>query len=212
MISGNMRFSYTLLVMVIILAFAIGLTLRGEKINLDTWSRQKASFQWEYVDDSINVYPSVVEINFFEEQNDIYNLFVVSKKSSVQRSTEYRTQGAYSAQVIFGSDWEELVLFYFSEEWSKYKYLRLDIYNPKENSLNLELRVGDFFDCHGWYPDSQKFKRQLQLKQGWNNLSFSLEDIAKQIDLSSLRKTIHLSFSSLPDDTIYIDNARLEKE
>ena len=207
-----MRFSYALAVTIVLLAFAIGFTLRGEKISISNWNQQKADFRWEYVDNCIKTYPSVVEINYFEEQNDIYNLFVNSKKSKVQRSKECKTQGEYSAQVIFGADWEELVLFHFPEEWSKYKYLKLDIYSPKENPLHLQFRMGDLFDCHSWYPSRQKFKRELQLKQGWNNLSFSIEDIAKRIDINSSHKTIHLSFSSQPGETIYLDNVRLEKE
>ncbi|MDP3024014.1 MAG: hypothetical protein Q8O10_00585 [candidate division Zixibacteria bacterium] len=206
-----MRLIYFLAIIVLLMALAIGLTLKGEKIDLDSWSKEKVNLQLAYVDMLPRTSPQVLEISYFEGQNDIYNLFVLSGKSKVQRSGEQRTQGEYSAKITFGSTWEEIVLVYFPESWNKYRYLKFDIYNAQEKSLELQFRIGDFFDSKAFYLNSQKFKKEVELKQGWNRLEFSIEEISRKIDINSSHKSIHLSFFPQAGEAIYIDNFRLVK-
>jgi len=204
-----MRFNYILIIIILLLGFAIGLTLKEEQVDLDSWRKNKVGLQLEYVSDTMKTFPSVLEINYFERQEDIYNLFVSSKRSRVQRSEEQRTQGQYSAEIVFGTTWEEITLVYFPEGWSKYRYLELDIYNPQDNLLDLQFRIGDYFDSRSFYLSSQKFKREIGLKKGWNRLEFSVKEISEKININSSHKTIHLSFFPQPGEKVYMDNLRL---
>ena len=77
--------------------------------------------------------------------------------------------------------------------------------------MHLQFRMGDFFDSKSFYLSSQKFKKEIQLKEGWNELSFSIEEISKQININSSHKSIHLSFFPQPGEKVYIDNIRLVK-
>lgn len=204
-----MRFNHILIIVIFLLGFAIIFTLKTGRLDLDNWRKGKADFQWEYVDSTVKISPLVLEVSYFERQEDIYNLFVSSKKSRVQRSEEQRTQGRYSAEIVFGTTWEEITLVHFPEGWSNYRYLKFDIYNPQDNLLDLQFRIGDYFDAGGFYLDSQKFKREMGLKKGWNRLEFSVEEISKKININSSRKTIHLSFFPQPGEKVYVDNLRL---
>ena len=206
-----MRFIYILIIMVIILGFAIGFTLKGERFNPYNRYKGKVDLQCEYIDSNIRMLPPILEINYFEEQNDVYNLFVISKKSKVQRTQNQRTQGKYSVEIVFGTTWEEIALVYFPEQWNKYRYLKLDIYNPQDTFFHLQFRVGDYFDDEKFYLDSQRFKKEMELNKGWNKLEFNMSEIAKKIDINSPHKSIHLSFFRDPKGKVYIDNIRLVK-
>jgi hypothetical protein len=206
-----MRLNYILIIIILLLGFAIGLTLKEEKVDLDSWRKDKADLQLGYVDDTIERLPPVLEVNYFERQNDIHNLFVISRKSKVQRSEEQRTQGRYSGEIVFGTTWEEIALVYFPQMWSKYRYLKLDIYNPQDTILHLQFRIGDYFDNEKWYLDSQRFKKEVDLHKGWNRLEFSMDEIASKININSPRRSIHLSFFPRPGEKVYIDNMRLVK-
>ncbi|MCJ7508817.1 MAG: hypothetical protein MUO85_08840 [candidate division Zixibacteria bacterium] len=206
-----MRLIYVLVIIIILLGLAIGLTLSREKVDLSDWRKGKVDLHWEYVDTTIKAFPEVLEMNYFEQQNDIYNLFVLSKRSKVERSEENVIQGEYSAKITFGATWEEVVLVYFPQDWKNYRYLRLDIYNPQPNPLHLEFRIGDFFDAKSFYLSSQKFKKEIELRSGWNELNFSLEEIGEKIDQKSSYKSIHLSFFPQAKEVVYLDNLRLVK-
>ncbi len=206
-----MRLNYILMIIILLLGFAIGLTLKEEQVDLDSWRKGKVGLQLEYVNDSIKTFPSVLEVNYFERQNDIHNLFILSKKSRVQRNEEQRTQGKYSAEIVFGATWEEIALVYFPQLWSKYRYLKLDIYNPQDAPLHLEFRIGDYFDNEKWYLDSQRFKKEIELHSGWNKLEFNIAEIAQKININSPRRSMHLSFFPRPGEKIYVDNLRLTR-
>ena len=206
-----MRLNYVLTIIAAILLFAITLTLKEGKFNSDVWRKEKADFKWEYVDNTVRTFPSTMQVNYFETQNDISSLFVLSGKSKIRRSQEQKTQGEYSAEIIFGSTWEEIVLVYFPESWNKYRYLKLDIYNAQEKPMQLQFRMGDLFDSKAFYLNSQKFKKEMELKPGWNQLEFSVEEISRKIDINSSRKSIHLSFFPQAGEKVYMDNFRLVK-
>jgi len=205
-----MRSIYVLIFLIIVLAFAIGFTLKSQKVDLDNWSKGRTDLKWEYVDSTVKVFPSVMEINYFERQNDLYNLFVLSGESKIERTNKERTQGEYSVEVVFGTTWEELAMVYFPKDWRRYRYLKLDIYNPQENLLHLEFRMGDCFDARTFNLGSQKFKKEIELTKGWNKLEFSIGEIGEKINMDSFYKSVHLSFFlEQAKQEVFIDNVRL---
>lgn len=184
----------------------------------ETMGRGSYKINIEKVSNNITEIPKTAEINYFETDKDINNWFVFvnsdreKERKAFVRSKKYISQGDYSAHLSLRENRSvELVLVHFPENWGDYRYLLIDITNSKENNEPIEIKIGDYFDAVRFYPESQKFHREFDLKSGLNNIKINIDEIKSKIKVNSERKTLHLCFPNEHGINLFLDNLRLEE-
>lgn len=135
---------------------------------------------------------------------------------SVERSDEYHTQGQFSAKVRLNTGlYTGVSLIRLARDWSSYKKLCIDIYNPDPQLVNIALRVNDaLHDINGWV-DSDRFNQRIDLIVGWNHIEIPLIDIqhgpaTRSMNLTQISRIIIYTRQLQQPKVIYVDNLRLE--
>jgi len=87
--------------------------------------------------------------------------------------------GKASLRVELNTDrYSGIFLQNFPSDWSAYRLLRLQVYNPAKNTLTLYFRIHD--QLHRKFEEAyrDRFNTSFKLKQGWNLLEIPLEKVA----------------------------------
>lgn len=101
-------------------------------------------------------------------------------------------------------------------DWSEYKVLQFDIYNPNDYLLRLNLKIEDTSAMSGNMAYHNRFNGIYELHPGSSRIRVSLDEIAnapreREMDLSAIHR-LSLFFSRLPESSfIYLDNVMLVK-
>lgn len=147
----------------------------------------------------------------FESKIELYG-----QKSTAELSSQFRTQGHYSLQLNLTTERYSGISFErLFNDWSGFKQLSVDIYNPSSAPFNMVLRVNDIAHEKTGWVDEDRFNKRFQLTPGWNHLVFVIDEIQKTpanrlMDLSQI-SLIVIYAAQLPEPrTIYLDNLRLE--
>lgn len=136
-------------------------------------------------------------------------------KKEDELSAQYHTQGKYALKIkLSPKPYSGIKFGRLINDWRGFKQLRFDIYNP-DQPFDMWIRVNDAeHKQHSW-GRADRFNRSFHLNSGWNNLSFSLEDIqhapaSRQMELSQI-SWVEIFVGKLPESRIiYLDNLRLE--
>ncbi|KPJ54560.1 MAG: hypothetical protein AMS16_04670 [Planctomycetes bacterium DG_58] len=178
---------------------------------------------------------------FAQEKNTVVFLNAESparaKNWSGERSTEHVSEGKYSMKRVFkviktdkGIRRPSLSVYGGFPVWpcdlTPYSEMKLDVYNPQDATYKLQCAFKDKYQYshqhyYGMadvpaYPDGKKPERwggivHLEVKPGWNHLSFSLDEIKQRTGIEW--SYIHHYWMWLPeieeDATLYFDNMRL---
>ncbi len=153
---------------------------------------------------------SVLVLNDFEDPMALDSL-----QAPGSRSGEYVVHGRYSLEL---SDSAGRPLYLetdrFPADWSRYDFLKFDVYNPSEKLIYGTIQV---FDRDGSDEEAefhgQSYRgEKLFLNTGWNHFKFLLrhamvEEGNRPLDLAGIRK-LRLTFGA-PRHPLYIDNIRL---
>jgi VanZ family protein len=147
----------------------------------------------------------------FESKIELYG-----QKPTAELSEQFHTQGNSSIKFNLTTERYSGISFerLFSD-WSGFKQLSVDIYNPSSLSLTMVLRVNDVTHEKTGWEDEDRFNKRFQVDSGWNHLVFSIDEIQKApakrlMDLSQI-SLIVIFAGQLPEArTIYLDNLRLE--
>ena len=70
-----------------------------------------------------------------------------------------------------------LIFDHFPRDWTGFKQIELDIYNPQSVDVKLHIRIHDLAHYEGISPYSDRYNSKLILKPGWNTEIISLDDI-----------------------------------
>lgn len=147
----------------------------------------------------------------FESSIELYG-----QKSTAELSAEFHTQGHYSLKLNLTTERYSGISFErIFNDWSGFKQLSVDIYNPSSLPLALVLRVNDIAHEKTGWVDEDRFNKGFQVNPGWNHLVFTLDEIQKGpakrlMDLSQI-SLIVIYAAQLPEArTIYLDNLKLE--
>jgi hypothetical protein len=135
-------------------------------------------------------------------------------KGNVERIPFASKQNQYVLKIHFTTEKYSTVSFgEFFNSWHGYEFLSMDIYNPSEKPLDINLRINDVpHKANNRFED--RFNRRIQLISGWNSIVIPIVDIQKapaqrQLQLDAIASlaifTMHLSE---PQD-IYLDNVLL---
>jgi len=147
----------------------------------------------------------------FESSIELYG-----QKPTAQLSPQFHTQGHYSLKLNLTTERYSGISFKrLFNNWSAYKQLKFDIYNPDGLPLTMVVRVNDITHEKTGWVDDDRFNKRFQVNPGWNHMVFSLAEIQKGptkrlMDLSQV-SLIVIYATQLPEArTIYLDNLRLE--
>jgi hypothetical protein len=123
--------------------------------------------------------------------------------------------GNNSLKLILNTDnFTGAFLKFFPSNWKGFISLNFSIYNPEQDSLMITCRIND---SHHWkrdYQYSDRFNKKYYLKNGWNDISISLENIKKApksrfMDLAKIDLIGIFAVRLAKPRIIYIDNVRL---
>jgi len=101
-------------------------------------------------------------------------------------------------------------------DWSGYRVLQFDIYNPNDYFLHLNVKVEDASSMSEGMKYDNRFNGIYKLYPGSNRIQVSLDEVAnaprnREMDLSAIRR-LSFFFSRLPESSyIYLDNVMLVK-
>jgi len=152
---------------------------------------------------------------------------------SGERVKEHASEGAWAMKKDFGPRKGSLSIYGGFPVWpndlAPYGEMLLDVYNPQEKSYQLQCNFKDKYQyTHNHYygmaapppwPDGRKLDPHaghvlLEVKPGWNHLSFSFDEIFKRTGIEW--HYIHHFWMWLPElekskeeATLYFDNLRL---
>jgi VanZ family protein len=147
----------------------------------------------------------------FESALEIYEY-----NSNVKRTQAYSSHGKYGIQLTLTEGGYTGISFHRTfADWSTYRTLRFDMYNPDVSSLDMVIRVNDLAHDDGGWKDDDRFNYHFRLQTGWNHLSIPVMTIRqgpedRLMDMSRISAII-LYTSQLPSvRTVYLDYLRLE--
>jgi VanZ family protein len=126
------------------------------------------------------------------------------------------SSGAASLRVeLVPAEYSGVALVHAPRDWRGYRYLRLDIFNPLAEPLDLVCRIHDGeHDRRG--PDYRnRFNAGVRLSPGWNALAFDLAEVkrapaSRVMDMGDIRGFMVFAGRLPAPRTIFIDHVRLE--
>jgi len=102
----------------------------------------------------------------------------------------------------------------FPRDWSAYRFISLQVFNPDSEPLKLHFRIHDRYHYEHDNAYSDRFNASFILRQGWNHLQISLDKVARapktrRLDLTQVAG-MGVFVGKLPQKRIiYLDEVRL---
>ena len=148
----------------------------------------------------------------FESESDLKRLNWECHKW-FELSEEHATSGKHSLKVMLPSGQYPGINFEdIQEDWSNSTYLRMDVFNPSNETLKFHIRIDD--NISGW-EYANRFDVNFKLNQGANCVSISTDSMKTNIHHRPLNlKKIKRMMVFIPNNPskreLYIDHIRLE--
>ena len=142
-----------------------------------------------------------------------------SKDEMITLTNDHVTAGKWSCKFSFPSvgDWPGLELTDIPNDWSKYNWLKVDIYNPSPAMVRFNAKIEDSHTVPDKNGDKDLLFWSQEILPGANTFAVELSDARtfdelRFFDLKTV-KTLRLFLLARPDDAVlYLDNIRLTKE
>jgi hypothetical protein len=129
-------------------------------------------------------------------------------------SPEHATSGRYSLKISLPPGQYPGVNFIREySDWSNYRFLKIDLYNPAEDTFIFHVRIDD--EKSGWeYAD--RFDMTFEIKPGQNFLSISMDAIKtnlhpRALDLKNIKRIMLFAPDNQNKRVLFLDNIRLER-
>ena len=128
-------------------------------------------------------------------------------------SGDHATSGQYSLEVtVPAGQYPGINFLEIENDWSAYRQIRVDVFNPDEEPLLFHARIDD---GNSRWDYGDRFDRDFTIKRGMANISIPLDSLKGNVSARSLdlRNIKHLMFFIPGNDrkrSFYIDNIRLE--
>lgn len=128
-------------------------------------------------------------------------------------SEENVTSGKYSLKVFLplgqypGINFQE-----FKEDWSKARFLRMEVFNSSEEPITFHIRIDDYKS--GW-EYANRFDMNIDLKEGMNYISIPTDSIRtnlyhRPLNLKKIKRMMVFIPNNNQKRELYLDNIRLE--
>jgi VanZ family protein len=126
------------------------------------------------------------------------------------------SSGAASLRIeLVPAEYSGVALVHAPRDWRGYRFLRLDVFNPLTEPLDLVCRIHDGeHDRRG--PDYRnRFNAGVRLSPGWNALAFDLAEVkrapaSRVMDMGDIRGFMVFAIRLPVPRTVFIDHVRLE--
>ncbi|MBN1905970.1 MAG: hypothetical protein JW927_12835 [Deltaproteobacteria bacterium] len=97
-------------------------------------------------------------------------------------------------------------------DWSKYKSLCFDVYNPDETEIRITVRIDDTKDNTEY---KERYNQQFVLKKEMNHIRIDMESLVtsgtgRRMNSSTIDKFLIFSSSPVKKIVLYIDHIRLD--
>jgi len=148
----------------------------------------------------------------FESESDLQKLNWECHKW-FELSQENVTHGKYNIKILLppgqypGIDFQEI-----QGDWSKYKFLKMDIFNPSQEAFRFHVQIDDH-ESRWEYED--RFDIDFELKPGMNHISIPTNSIRTNIhhrllDLKKIKQMMVFVPNNAKKREIFLDSIRLE--
>lgn len=131
-------------------------------------------------------------------------------------SNAFFQQGSGALKIQFTTKkYSGVYLTLFHGDWSVYRELAMEFYNPDAAPLLVTLRISDRHHDRGEGDYDDRFNRRLYLQPGWNPVRIPIDEIQKMpidrlMDLDQVRTLgVYSSYLEAPR-VLYWDHVRLE--
>jgi hypothetical protein len=152
------------------------------------------------------------------EQEGALDEFAWQCRTLYRLSGEHAASGSRSLEITMhpapegtGENYPGLSFSKFDPDWSAFRSLAFDAYNPGETPLGLALRIDDRED-----PDyADRFNRSVALAPGPNRISIPFAELVasgtkRALDLRRVRTVALFVANPKERRTLYLDRVRLE--
>ncbi len=130
-----------------------------------------------------------------------------------EQSSEHATSGKYSLKAVLPAGPYPGIHFQgIDPNWSKYKALHMDVYNPAQETVRFHIRIDDAHSAWGY---ADRFDRNFALRTGGNAISIPLSSLKTNInprplDLHKIERLMIFLPANQKTTELFIDNIRLE--
>lgn len=117
-------------------------------------------------------------INNFETHHEIQQIQADARIAQTRQVSSLAASGNHSLEIIFSTrEYAGFRLLGPYGDWSGYRYLTMDFYNPEDAPLMVVLKISDRQHDGGENRFDDRFNRRVHLNPGWNKVQIGLEDI-----------------------------------
>ena len=127
-------------------------------------------------------------------------------------SEEHATHGTRCLRLeLYPSPYPGVTPMLRDEDWSKFRSLCFDIYNPQEREIKIAVRIDDQKDWPD-YPD--RYNKSFGLARGLNRIEIPLSTLVtsgpqRKMDLKSIHQFLIFMVSPSEKNVVYVDYIRL---
>lgn len=143
-------------------------------------------------------------------------LELLGQKRKFELSDAFYSEGTHSVKVHLTTDRYSGITFNrLFNDWSSYKSLHFDIYNPESDSFEMNIRINDVqHQLRGWRAED-RFSGTFSIKAGWNHIAIFIDDIqnapkGRKMNLAEISQLVIFAKQLPKERTIYLDNLHLE--
>lgn len=133
----------------------------------------------------------------------------------VERSTEHTRLGQYSLRVQYtDSSYSSAMLHTLPSDWTGYKNLRFEVYNPQLTPVSLNLRIQDYDYQQRGSRFNDRYNLAFIAEHGWNTLEIELADVrespeSRQMQMNRIAQLEVFTTNLSQPKVIYLDHFRL---
>jgi hypothetical protein len=105
-------------------------------------------------------------------------------------------------------------LSYFDGDWASARTLKISLYNPDAEPLQITCKIHDLQHADGDEEYEDRFNRSFLLMQGWNHIEINLDEVeespaSRSMDMSRIRGFGLFVVSQSEPRFLYLDNVQL---
>lgn len=154
-------------------------------------------------------------INSFESNYEMAHVQNNPRRVNTSSDNLLHTHGDYGLQVVLSTKKYAGLRLVSYGDWSGYKLLQMDFYNPDSEPLELVLKISDAHHDLGKNRFNDRFNRALILMQGWNQVQIDLEDVrtaplGRVMQMNQIRGVEVFAVQLPVPRKFYWDNIRLQ--
>jgi hypothetical protein len=107
-------------------------------------------------------------------------------------------------------------LFSLARNWTGFRFLELDLYNPLSKAIYIRLAVHDELFHRRGYQKKDRFVRSYTLPHGWNHIRIPIEEIRtapseRKMQMADIKEIMVLVWQYGEYRAIYIDGLKLSR-